>query len=159
MSLRQPSIQQKKLSHSDLSFTLRFWPTCIQKGQWLKWASYFYHFLKERWFHNNISNNTPDFVCSVFEPISCWVSVSEQFPGDSIFFFLKHFPDIISLGNRRKGGEKWYLLQKQSWGLCDSWEASYDTRLWLPQSLERFMCCWGSWLSTGYRIPTYFTVL
>lgn len=72
-------------------------------------------FLKEWLFHNNILNNTLDFVCSVFGPISCWFSVSGQFPGDSIFFFLKHFPDTISLAMRRNGGEKWYLLQEQSW--------------------------------------------
>lgn len=48
-------------------------------------------FLKEWLFHNNILNNTLDFVCSVFGPISCWFSVSGQFPGDSIFFSLSTF--------------------------------------------------------------------
>ena len=34
-----------------------------------------------------------------------------------IFFFHKHFPDIISLGNRRKGGEKMVLITKAIMGV------------------------------------------
>lgn len=80
-------------------------------------------------------NNALNVPCSVFRSISCWLPVSEQFPGGFkflalsryhffyLFFLLIFFSDTISLDKERNGGEKWYLLLEQLWMVSYNWKA------------------------------------
>lgn len=104
-----------------------------------------------------VLNNALNVACGLFRSISCWFPVSEQFPGGVTFLALSRYHFF---GQGEKQRRKMVLitrviinaqLQLKSLG--------WNKTLWWHQSMVRFMCCWGSWLSTRCSIMTYFTVL
>lgn len=102
-------------------------------------------------------NNALNVPCSVFRSISCWFPVSEQFPGGFKFLALSRYHFF---GQGEKWRRKMVLITRAIMNAQLQLKSlAWNKTLWLHQSMVRFMCCKGSWLSTGCSIMTYFTVL